>query len=210
MRTLWVRFSFFILAFAVLNSASLYAQTDVALSLYGTFNKATTGSNDRQSQSDSAGALIELRHIKNPLVGFEATYAFNRANQAYSLDSLIDCFPTVCVPSGTVSADAHEITGDWLVSLKLGGIRPFALGGVGVILNVPVKPSGSTSLSTNTSTEPVYVYGGGLDWRLIPHLGLRLQYRGNVYKAPQLVSVFSSTNAFTHSAEPMIGAYFRF
>jgi len=45
---------------------------------------------------------------------------------------------------------------------------------------------------------------------LIPHLGLRFQYRGNLYKAPDLSRLYASTNAFTHTAESMIGAYFRF
>jgi hypothetical protein len=41
-------------------------------------------------------------------------------------------------------------------------------------------------------------------------MGLRFQYRGNLYKAPNLTTVFASTGAFTHASEPMIGAYFRF
>jgi hypothetical protein len=36
-----------------------------------------------------------------------------------------------------------------------------------------------------------------------------LQYRGNLYKAPAIANAFSSTNAFTHTAEPVIGIYFR-
>ena len=63
---------------------------------------------------------------------------------------------------------------------------------------------------TNTSTKPVFVYGGGLDWGLLPHLGLRFQYRGNLYKAPDLTTLYTSSGAFTHTAEPMIGAYLRF
>ncbi len=63
---------------------------------------------------------------------------------------------------------------------------------------------------TTSSNEPVYVYGAGLDFRLVPHLGLRFQYRGNVYKAPEITTAFGSNGAFTHTAEPMIGAYFKF
>jgi len=56
----------------------------------------------------------------------------------------------------------------------------------------------------------VFVYGAGLDWGVLPHLGLRFQYRGNLYKAPDLTKLYTSTNRFTHTAQPMIGAYFRF
>jgi opacity protein-like surface antigen len=105
-----------------------------------------------------------------------------------------------------VSADAHEISGDWVASVRLVNLRPFALAGVGLLLDVP---SGDQS-STDTTTKPVFIYGAGLDWGLVPHLGLRLQYRGNLYKAPDLTRLYTSTDAFTHTAEPMIGAYLRF
>jgi opacity protein-like surface antigen len=191
---------------AVVASAA-HAQTDVALSLYGTFNR-TTNYNiglEHQDAADAAGGLIELRHISNPFVGYEATYSFNRANQIYSYTG-----PTPVGSAGpyfsAVSNNAHEITGDWLFSLHVGNLRPFAVVGVGLLLNEPA----SGQSQTTSSNEPVYVYGAGLDWGLIPHLGLRFQYRGNVYKAPQIATAFGSSNAFTHTAEPMIGAYFRF
>jgi hypothetical protein len=60
-----------------------------------------------------------------------------------------------------------------------------------------------------SSNKPVFVYGAGLDWGLIPHLGVRLQYRGNLYKAPELTTVFTSSGAFVHTAEPVIGVYLR-
>ena len=183
-----------------------HAQTDVAARVYGAFSGATNGNGVAESPSNSAGGLVELRHIHNPLVGWEATYSYNRANQVYS--------PLVC-PAGTVpgcnapaaiSANAHEITGDWVASVHVANLRPFALLGIGLLLN---EPSGSQSNATSSDTA-VYVYGAGLDWGLLPHLGLRFQYRGNLYKAPDVSRLYTSTNAFTHTAEPVLGAYFRF
>ncbi|MDE3200325.1 MAG: outer membrane beta-barrel protein [Acidobacteriota bacterium] len=178
---------------------SVHAQTSVGVSAYGAFSGSTSGNGTVQSPSNSAGGLIELRHISNPLVGFEATYSFNRANQSY----------TFCNPSCTVAAvkaNAHEVTADWVVSAHIANLRPFALAGIGMLFNQPVNGgSGTTS-----DTTPVYVYGAGLDLGLLPHLGLRFQYRGNLYKAPHLVSLYTSTDRFTQTAEPMIGAYFNF
>jgi hypothetical protein len=37
----------------------------------------------------------------------------------------------------------------------------------------------------------------------------RFQYRGNLYKAPDLSKLYTSTGTFTHISEPMIGVYFR-
>jgi len=60
------------------------SQTDVSLSLYGAFSGATTGDGIYQSPSNAAGGLIGVRHISNPILGFEGIYSFNRANQVYS------------------------------------------------------------------------------------------------------------------------------
>lgn len=194
----------------VLSSALLFAsgalcahaQTSLSASLYGAFNGSTSANGTVQSPSNSAGGLVELRHISNPLIGYEATYSFNRSNQKYSF-----CDPqTNTCNSASVAANAHEITGDWVVSLHVANLRPFALAGIGLLLD---QPSGSQP-NTSSSTKPVYVYGAGLDWGLFPHLGLRFQYRGNLYKAPNLSSLYTSTDRFTQTAEPMIGAYFNF
>jgi len=186
------------------------AQTDVALSLYGAFNGTTNGNGTVQSPSNSAGAMVELRHISNPLVGYEATYSFSGDNQRYtSTVATGTCAIGVtppCPSTASVAAHAHEVSGDWVASVHIANFRPFALAGVGLLFN---QPTGGQS-STNSATKPVFLYGAGLDWGLLPHLGLRFQYRGNLYKAPNLSRLFTSTNAFTHTSEPMIGAYFRF
>jgi hypothetical protein len=196
--------SFFVL---VMTCVAARAQTDVALNVYGAFG-STTNYNaglEHQIPANSVGGLFELRHISNPFVGYEVTYSFNRANQAYSY--------TGTTPAGsgpglvpTVSANAHEITGDWLFSFPAGRLRPFALVGVGLLLTEPVGGQSQTT----SSSEPVFIYGAGFDWRLVPHFGLRFQYRGNVYKAPHISTAFGSNNALTHAAEPMIGAYVKF
>jgi hypothetical protein len=132
---------------------------------------------------------------------------------------------TSCAVSTAAIADnAHEVTGDWVVSLHAATLRPFALAGGGLLLNVPsggtvttttcsttnsLCSQNTTAAATRTSTEGIFSYGAGLDWELLPHLGLRFQYRGNLYKAPAIANAFSSTNAFTHNAEPVIGIYFR-
>jgi opacity protein-like surface antigen len=194
------------LVFAVLCGvafcASASAQTSVGVSLYGAFSGTTTGNGVLESPSNAAGGLIELRHISNPIFGYEATYSYNRANQAYQ------CNGTSCpiLTPATVSANAHEVTVDWVPSVHIGNIRPFGVLGVGLLLN---EPAGSQT-NTSSSARAVYVYGAGADIGLLPHFGLRLQYRGNLYKSPDLSKLYTSSNAFRHTAEPMVGAYVSF
>jgi opacity protein-like surface antigen len=203
MRRMWLNRVLLIAGLAAVSGAGVaQAQTDVALSLYGAFSGTTNANGTVQSPANSAGGLVELRHIKNPLVGYEVTYSYNRANQRYQCSG-ISC---TTIDPITVSANAHQVTGDWVASLHLANLRPFALVGVGVLFN---QPTGN-QFGTNSDTKAVFQYGAGLDWGLIPHLGLRFQYRGNLYKAPDLSELFTSTDAFTRTSEPMIGAYFRF
>src|SRR5258708_4920761 len=140
------------------------AQTDVALSLYGAFSGTTNGNGTIQSPANSAGGLVELRHISNPLVGYEATYSYNRDNQRYSSTVATGLCPIgvtpPCSPTAQVKANAHEISGDWVVSLGVANIKPFALAGVGVLFNQPVGGQSNTT----SETKPVFLYGAGLDW----------------------------------------------
>ena len=190
------------LILAVATCASVPAQTSVGVSLYGAFNGTTTGNNVQESPSNSAGGLIELRHISNPIIGYEATYSYNRANTSYR------CNGTSCpiLTPATVSANAHQVTVDWVPSIHVANLRPFGVLGVGLLLN---EPAGNQA-NTSSSARAVYVYGAGLDWGLLPHLGLRFQYRGNLYKSPDLSKLYTSSNAFRHTSEPMVGAYFSF
>ena len=186
--------AFIVLAFAAFSLTPLvHAQTDAAASFYGAFSGTTTGNGTVQSPSNSAGVLLELRHISNPLVGYELNYSFNRANQNYN--NLEE-----------IKAAAHEVGADWIVSFPVLMFKPFVLAGGGIIFFRP----DSGQPNTSSDTKAVFVYGAGLDWTVIPHIGLRFQYRGNLYHAPDLSHAFSSTDAFTHTAEPMIGAYVRF
>lgn len=208
MKLKWTHIAILGGAVVLAGCAAAEAQTDVALSLYGAFNGTTNGNGIVQSPANAAGGILELRHISNPIMGYEATYSFNRANQVYApnhtcVTNLLPCAPPT---PAAVSANAHEIAGDWIASLHIANLRPFALAGVGLLIN---QPSGGQA-NTSTSTKPAFIYGAGLDWGLVAHLGLRFQYRGNLYKAPDLTRLYTSSGAFTHTSEPMIGAYFRF
>jgi opacity protein-like surface antigen len=190
----------------VISAAVASAQTDVALSLYGAFSGTTDAAGVTVSPSNSAGGIVEVRHISNPILGFEGTYSFNRANQTYTSGATCG-LPCGNISVANVKADAHQVTVDWVPSVHVANLRPFGVLGIGALFDVP--QSGQTTISTQTSTKAVYVYGAGLDWGLLPHLGLRLQYRGNLYKTPDVTQLFTSIDKFRHTAEPMIGIYFR-
>jgi opacity protein-like surface antigen len=170
--------------------------------MYGSWSGTTTGNGVQESPSAAAGGLFELRHISNPILGFEGTYSYNRSNQVFR------CAGTGCITTAPqpIPANAHSVTFDWIPSVHFANLRPFGVLGVGAIFT---QPSGNPP-GTQNSTEAVYVYGAGLDITMVPHFGLRLQYRGNLNKAPDISKLYTSTDTFRHTAQPMAGLYINF
>jgi opacity protein-like surface antigen len=182
------------------------AQFDVSGSFYEALTSASSGSGTKQVPTNAEGGLVEARYTMNRLAGFGLSYSYNRANQMFSPNGAACAY--VCgQPTIAVSARADEIAGTWVPSMKFGNLRPFAIGGVGFFITSPGR---LVSYDVNTVIRPVIVYGAGVDWTVKPHFGVRLQYRGNLYKAPDLTAIYPASGAYTQSAEPMGGLFYRF
>ena len=197
----------FLLPVIVFSASPARAQTTVAVSALGSIRSDSGNDVIRQVPANSAGFMLELRHISDPLVGYDLSYSFRGADQLYEYRGPA-CVGSACPPTAQpVNTDAHQLALNWIVSLPISNVRVFALAGGGF---ERFEPTSSQAAPTHGQTRGLFDYGAGLDWGLLPHLGLRLQVRGNVYKAPALADAFSSTGKFTHDLEPMAGAYFRF
>jgi hypothetical protein len=151
------------------------------------------------------GGLAEVRHIVKPLVGYELAVAFNLADQAYAPKAGA-CALACQTPAVSLTGNATEVSLDYVVSHKVGHLRPFVVGGLGVFIAVP----GSTPLGNNTSIRGAYIVGGGVDLAISSRIGVRAQVRDTFYKAPNTSSIYPATGAFTESLEPMGGVYYRF
>lgn len=202
--------------------------TSVAIGVMGSINSSSTGNGTTQDAPNFGGGFLQVRYLASPLLGIEGSWSAVKASQSY------DTITPVAIPQFTCSTApcaltpqpveipsyANEVTADWIPSMRMGHLRPFAVLGAGLLINAPrngqvtvtlTSPQGppvTNIFSLSATTEPVYVYGGGLDWAMLPHVGLRFQFRGNFYKAPDLSSVYASTDTYTHNAQPMIGIYF--
>ncbi len=181
------------------------SQTDIGVSGYEVFTSGSSGNGTQQTPSNSAGGMLELRHIVNSLVGYELTFSFNPAKQAYAPKTGA-CGLACQNPPTTITANASEVAIDYVVSHKVGSLRPFVVGGLGFFMMFP----GETLYGNNTSVRPAYIFGGGVDWNVNAKFGVRLQYRGNYYNAPNISSIYPATGVMTHSLEPMGGVYYRF
>jgi hypothetical protein len=230
MRMQWKQAVLFVMGSAALGSAVSPAQTGAAgqtntappaharaagepeFSIGGSFYEAltasTTGNGTQQTATNSQGGMLEMRYLQNPLLGFEFTYSYNPANQTIAPTPSPNCGlnRTCADPTVPLTVKASEVGVDYVASKKIGRLRPFAVGGLGFFISSPAN----SKLEVQTVVRPTFIFGGGLDWALASHFGVRAQFRDNLYHAPNLSNFNPATGQYTHSAEPMGGFYYSF
>jgi opacity protein-like surface antigen len=113
-----------------------------------------------------------------------------------------------------VQASITEFSGAYVLSpFHFQKIEPFLLAGGGALRFYP----GNQFINGNASpfgaaqqTSIAFLYGGGVDYRLWRRIGLRLQYRGLIYKEPTFHVTQFFTGAKGQMAEPSIGIVINF
>ena len=206
MHTKWMK-AFGALVLVTLIPAAARAQTDIAGNFYNTLTtKSVTGNGITQTSTNSVGGMLELRHIKTPWIGYEFTYSLNPDNQTVT-PVKGSCGYFCGNPTESLSVNNNSFSLDWVISRRYGHLRPFVVGGFGFTIAVS---SGINGTYLNTPVKPTYIAGGGTDWDLGSRLGIRLQYRENIFTAPHFDPAYPNTGRFTPEGQPMIGVYYRF
>jgi hypothetical protein len=190
---------------AARETAASESQIDIGVNFYEAFNNSTSGLGTQQTPKNETGGMFEARYIESPFMGFEFTYSYNPADQTLAPKPGA-CALACANPTTKLNAKASEVGLDYLISKQLGRFRPFAVGGLGFFITSPPN----STYEVNTVVRPAFIYGGGTDVSLISHFGVRLQFRDNLYKAPNLSAFYPATGVYTHSAEPMGGVFFKF
>lgn len=186
-------------AFAQQSDAAHDSKSSLSVNLTGVLNNTSTGNGLDQTATQSAGFLASYRVSLSKHNAFEFSYGYTRNSQTWNVDS-------VCCRA---KEGLHEITGAYVFKMPAGKITPFLLAGGGALIFNPIDDAGNVS-GASTQARPAFLYGGGLDYSLVKNLSLRLQYRGQVYKAPDFGLSDVSTDSLMHSAEPSVGLVFNF
>jgi len=180
--------------------------TDIAGSFYENFaTKSVTGNGITQASTNAPGGLFELRHIQSSWIGYEFAFSFNPDNQ--TLTPIPGSCGFFCNLSSEdlVLKDA-AISVDYVASKQYGRIMPFALGGFGFTIGVP---GGIPYTYLSLPVKPTYIAGGGLDLALTHKLGIRVQYRENIFTAPHIDPRYPNVGQFTPEGQPTFGVYYR-
>ena len=176
---------------------SFIRNSNVSISAFGQSTSSVSGNGVTVDTTDSIGAQAAFRHSYHWWLGFGGSYDYTRYSEHYSNAPY------------AVQNNMHELAASYLVSgASFLGFRPFALVGVSAVVFSPTLNGGQ---NVAWQGEPGLNYSVGLDRALLTsHFGVRLQYRGVYYKAPDFGRPQLDAGASRLTSEPMAGLYLRF
>jgi len=199
------KFLAFALFVAVASSGtSAFAQVEqpsqISVQGTGLFTSSVKDQTPSYSAGDSGGLLVGYSYQFSKWFGAEGNYGYSRNTQNYF---------TLGGPT-SLQTDIHQTTAALVVHIPTGlrRIRPYALGGGGALT---FNPTDKFVVSgADRQTRGTFLYGGGANFDLTNHFGLRAEYRGLAYKAPDFQLSTLNPDKFTHTAQPSFGFYARF
>lgn len=179
---------------------------DVSFGWGAVFNKTSTSAAHGVAVAPTnAGEILGTFRVRfNRMSGIEVTGARTNDSQVFVLGN----------NDYRAQTSVTELTGAYVLSpFHFERIEPFLLAGGGALRFYP----GNQYINGNPSpfaaaqqTSMAFLYGGGVDYRVWKRLGLRLQYRGLIYKEPDFHVTQFFTGVKGHMAEPSIGIVLNF
>jgi outer membrane immunogenic protein len=186
--------------FSISAAGQAVDHSEVSLDFSGNFQAQAKGLGVTDTASQTGGVLANYRYRFNKWSAIEVNYDHSRFSQFYT--------PAVT----TTHADADEFTMAYVNTLgrpASSRLGPFLEAGTGALIFSPIT-AGST-VGASRQGRPVFLLGGGIDWRAFSHLAVRIGYRGLIYQAPDFeIQGQQTTNAATTMSEPYFGIVIRF
>jgi len=179
------------------------SKSDVAVSATGILSKNSSGKGTTLDPTNSAGFLASYRYSFTQHSAVELNYGYTRNSQVF----------TNATTTSRVSNNVHEVTAAYVYKFGKfdgGKLQPFVLAGTGALIFSPRSDATNQVAGADTQAKAVFLYGGGLDYKVMKNVAIRGQYRGLLYSAPDYSLSTLKTSANGHVAEPTLGIVFRF
>jgi Outer membrane protein beta-barrel domain len=193
-----------LLLFTAAGLAQEDGRFDVSLNGAAVISKQSTGHGIVLDPTNSGAPLITFRYRFNARHSIVANYSLTHDSQIFTLG------PHLYRIQSTVS----EFSAAYVFNpIEIGKFEPFVMAGAGSLNFNPGNTFIDTfqvPIASAKQTELMYLYGAGVDYRVRPHIAVRLQYRGLVYKEPTFKNPTFFTGVLGQMAEPTIGVVFRF
>ncbi|HEY2383070.1 MAG TPA: outer membrane beta-barrel protein [Terriglobia bacterium] len=186
--------------FATAAMAQVEQPSQITVEGTGLFTRdSTADSGTTHSATNSGGLLVGYSYQFSHWAGVEGNYGYSRNTQDY-----VGTFG-----ESSVRTNTHEVIGSFVVHIPIHAahFRPYALAGGGALIFDPVDSFGN---GIDRQSRGTFVYGGGVNFDVTHNFGVRAEYRGLIYKAPDFNVTALNLDKVTHLAQPSIGFYFRF
>lgn len=184
---------------AMAQEGGLLSRSEISVLGTGLFQRDTTGNGITQKTTEAGGFLGGYRYHLNRLFALEANYGYSRNSQIFATSGF----------NSRIQTNIHEVMGDLVVTspVSILRLRPYALAGAGGLIFDPTR--NVLIAGAGSQAKAAFVYGGGLDLHLLPHIALRGEYRGFVFHAPSFGVTGFNTDKMTHLAQPAVGLVIR-
>ncbi len=175
------------------------SRSEISVLGTGLFQKDTTGKGITQRTTEAGGFLGGYRYHINRVFAVEANYGYSRNSQIFATSGF----------NSRIQTNIHEVMGDLVVKspVSILRLRPYALAGAGGLIFDPTRSV--LMAGAGSQAKAAFVYGGGLDLHLLPHIALRGEYRGFVFHAASFGVTGFNTDKMTHLAQPAVGLVIR-
>jgi len=180
-----------------------FMRHEVGIQGTGFFTKDSQQNGTLQHSTGTGGFLVNYRFHINGWLAAEAGYGYDRNTQQNF------------TPGGNfgIQTNVHQATGALVVNIPVyvARMRPYVLAGAGALVFDPTGNPGGFVSGAQQQARAAFVYGGGVDYRLVRHVAVRLEYRGFVYNSPTYdIPQLANLDRITHRAEPSVGFGYRF
>jgi hypothetical protein len=187
------------------------SRIDLGVSVAGVFNQSSKGVATVNGQpntpvslspGNTGGAVVTLRYVVSPLIGFEGNYGYARYTDTFT--------PFGAQPNGGVQQNASEYTFGYVAHTRKQyfGVNPFASAGAGSMV---FRPTPGGGLALPEQARAAYYFSVGAETTVLsPHFGIRAQYRQVFFKAPDFLTNYLTIQQRTTTYEPGFGFFLRF
>ena len=159
---------------------------------------ATAGQTVSESASNTLGALVDVRYIAKPYVGFEFNYTYARYTETFNVSPTQIQTGVDEASFGYVATPPHPVF----------GLQPFVSVGAG---STRFKPTRGGGEGAPTQWRATYYYSVGLQQELgSSHFGVRGAFRQAFFLAPDFLQNYLTIRQRTNTIEPYVGFYLRF
>jgi hypothetical protein len=187
------------------------SRIDLGVAVSGVFNQSSSGFATvnghpnipvNLSPGNTGGAVVTLRYIVSPLIGFEGNYGYARYTDTFT--------PFGGQPNGGVQQNASEYSFGYVAHTRKQyfGVNPFASAGAGTMV---FRPTPGGGLALPEQARAAYYFSIGAETTVLsPHFGIRAQYRQVFFKAPDFETNYLTIQQRTSTYEPGFGFFLRF